>query len=266
MTFLSLLCGSFVGFSLGLTGGGGSIFAVPLLVYVLGMGFRGSVVVSLVVVGSTALYGTLLQARKGNVVWGAGVVLGLGGLATSRIGSMIGSYLSDDTSLLLFAVLMLVIGSRTIRVAGDSHEIPLSWISCPARADGHSTFSFLCALKLLTAGTIAGILSGIFGIGGGFLLVPALLMVPRLAVHKASGTSLLAIAIISGSAITSNLKVLEGVALVIPSLFLGGALLGMTIGSHAKSLLTTHTLRLTFGWMVNVTAVAILLSIATEAG
>jgi uncharacterized membrane protein YfcA len=266
MTLPPLLCGSFVGFSLGLTGGGGSIFAVPLLVYVLGMGFRSSVVVSLAVVGTTALYGTLLQARKGNVVLGAGIVLGLGGIASSRLGSAIGSYLSEDLSLLLFAILMLFIGSRMIRGRGESNEIPLSWMSCPSGSDGHITFSFPCAFKLLVAGILAGILTGIFGIGGGFLLVPALLLVPRLSAPKASGTSLLAIALISGSAIASNLQSLEGVEIGIPTYFLAGALLGMTAGSHVKSLLTTHSLRLIFGWMVTATAIAILLSVATKAG
>ncbi|MFY8216203.1 MAG: TSUP family transporter, partial [Chthoniobacterales bacterium] len=79
----TLLFGAIVGLSLGLTGGGGSIFAVPLLVYGLSMDFRRAVALSLAVVGLTALYGAVVQARQGRVLWGAGIVLGIGGVLSA---------------------------------------------------------------------------------------------------------------------------------------------------------------------------------------
>lgn len=261
MTLSSLACGSLVGLSLGLTGGGGSIFAVPLLFYILGMGFRSSVVASLGVVGTTALYGALLQARRGNVVWGAGAFLGLGGILSSRLGGRLGSYLSEETSLSLFAILMLFIGYRMIRRHNSPAEIPLSRISCPQHLDGALRFSFLCAFKLLLAGGITGILSGIFGVGGGFLLVPALLLVPRLPIHKATGTSLVAIAIIAGAAIANNVGASLEIPLMTSGIFLFGALLGMTTGSYVKSFFPARSLQLLFGWLVIVTAGVILMSV-----
>jgi len=261
MSILSLLCGAVVGFSLGLTGGGGSIFAVPLLYYIIGLSFRSSVVVSLGVVGMTALYGTLLQARRGQVVWGAGTVLGVGGIIASGFGSRLGSYLSEDLSLLLFASLMIIIGASMIRGPDTSSDVPLSWIACKDSSHEAIRFSLPCACKLLVAGGITGILSGIFGVGGGFLLVPALLLVPRLPVHKASGTSLVAIAIISVAALVYNARTVAEIPLVTSSFFLVGALVGMTSGSYMKARLPNRTLRLTFGLMVIMTALFIYLRV-----
>ena len=100
-----------VGLSLGLTGGGGSIFAVPLLVYGLGLDFRSSVALSLAVVGLTSAYGAALQARQGHVLWGAGAVLGLGGVLAAPLGAWIGAQMPQRLSLLLFAALMVFIGA-----------------------------------------------------------------------------------------------------------------------------------------------------------
>lgn len=257
MTALSLVCGTLVGFSLGLTGGGGSIFAVPLLYYVIGMGFRSSVFVSLGVVGMTSLYGTLLQAREGNVVWRAGAVLGIGGILSSGFGSRLGSYLSEELSLLLFASLMIVIGLSMMRGPATSSDILLPWIACKESAHGRFRFSVPCACKLLVAGGATGILSGVFGVGGGFLLVPALILVPRLPFHKATGTSLVAIAIISAAAMAYNVRTATEVPLALSSFFLIGALLGMTGGSYVKSRLPHKALRLIFGVVVILTALVI---------
>ena len=111
---MALVYGVIVGLSLGLTGGGGSIFAVPLLLYGLGLDFRRAVAVSLAVVGLTALYGAVLQARRGHVLWGAGAVLGLGGVMAAPLGGWIGARLPAQLSLLLFAALMIFIGERML--------------------------------------------------------------------------------------------------------------------------------------------------------
>ena len=176
--FLTLLYGGIVGLSLGFTGGGGSIFAVPLLVYGLGLDFRSAVALSLAVVGLTAAYGAAIQAREGNVLWRAGAVLGLGGILSAPLGARIGTQMPERLSLLLFAALMAFIGLQMLRRKDAGLDgVPLSWMRCQREAGEKPRFSFSCAGKILGAGALSGLLSGIFGVGGGFLIVPALLIV-----------------------------------------------------------------------------------------
>jgi hypothetical protein len=253
--FLAMLLGSLVGLSLGLTGSGGSIFAVPLLVYGLGTSFREAVAVSLAVVGSTALYGALLQAKKGQVLWGAGTLLGAGGILSVPLGSRIGALLPQRLSLLLFSLLMVVIAVRMLRgVRGSTDEVSASWISCTVEPAGTPRFTPQCAMKLLGAGMVTGILSGIFGVGGGFLLVPALLVVLRIPAQRAMATSLVAIFLIALSGFVANYKELAGGQISTELGFLAGAAAGMTVGVQMKSYFPEATLRLTFSLLVLATA------------
>lgn len=253
---LAIILGSLVGLSLGLTGGGGSIFAVPLLVYGLGLEFRQAVALSLAIVGATALFGAALQARTGGVVWGAGAILGVGGILTAPVGAYIGVQLPDNLSLLMFAGLMTVVGFRML---SNNNSMTVSSIACRKDTLGHITFSWPCAIKLLTTGMVTGVLSGIFGVGGGFLIVPALLMVAGFSIESAMGTSLIAIALISLSGLASNLSALSTGSLPIAGAFFGGACLGMTAGSTLKSRLPAPKLRRIFGSMIMVTAVVLVI-------
>lgn len=257
----AVLYGAIVGLSLGLTGGGGSIFAVPLLVFGLGMAFRDAVVVSLAVVGLTALYGAVLQSRGGQVLWGAGGILGLGGILFAPVGAKIGVLLPQSASLLLFSGLMVLIGSRMLRkTPPPGEDVPLPAIRCEQDECGLPKFSTLCAFKLLTAGAVSGILSGIFGVGGGFLLVPALLLVTGIEISRALATSLVAIFLISGSGLVSNLLLVpHWPGWMQPALFLVGAALGMTGGAALKPLLPATTLRRIFASAVLLMAVYIAL-------
>jgi uncharacterized membrane protein YfcA len=256
---LAIILGSLVGLSLGLTGGGGSIFAVPLLVYGLGLEFRQAVAVSLAVVGATALYGGALQARTGHVVWGAGALLGVGGILTAPVGAFMGAQLPASVSLLMFAGLMAVVG---VRMLSKDNLLPFSTLACPKDAFGHITFSWSCAMKLFTTGMITGVLSGIFGVGGGFLIVPALLMVAGISLESATGTSLVSIALISLSGFTANFSTLSTGALPIASAFFAGSWIGMAAGSKLKSHLPASVLRRIFGFMIVATvAVLVMLTI-----
>jgi len=248
---VTLLYGSVVGLSLGLTGGGGSIFAVPLLVYGLGLDFRSSVALSLAIVGLTSAYGAALQARLGHVLWGAGAVLGFGGILAAPFGAWVGTLMPQRLSLLLFAVLMAVIGARMLRrkdaIAAD---VPLSWIRCQSRSDGHPHFSFACAGKLFGAGALSGVLSGIFGVGGGFLIVPALLVVACVSIERALATSLVGISLIAASGFVANASHLAPGNWTVAGLFLGGSAVGMTIGVWAKTLVPARALNVIFGLSV----------------
>lgn len=238
-----VLCGALVGISLGLTGGRGSIFAVPLLLYVLGLLLRAAVAVSLAVVGLTALYGAFLQ--RGSVVWGAGALLGAGGILGAPFGAGLGSALPDAVTLWLFAALMLFIGLKMWRSTGAA-EVPLTAFSCPRDQDGVLRFRWSCAGKLLAAGALTGVLSGVFGVGGGFLVVPALLLVTAMPMERALATSLVGIFLISAAAFSANLVALENFPIPLAGWFLLGGALGMSGGAALKSRLSAPLLRKIF--------------------
>lgn len=239
----AILCGVLVGVSLGLTGGGGSVFAVPLLLYVLGVPLREAVAVSLAVVGLTALYGAVFQRRL--VQWGAGGMLGVGGILGAPVGASVGAVLPEIVTLLLFAGLMLFIGIKMWRNSG-AQEVPLTAFSCRRDPDGVLRFHWPCAGKLIAAGAVTGILSGIFGVGGGFLVVPALLLVTAMPMDRALATSLVGIALISAAAFAANLFALENFPMALAGWFLVGGAMGMTGGALFKSRLPTPMLKKIF--------------------
>ncbi len=251
---IALLLGSLVGISLGLTGGGGSIFAVPLLVYGLHLDFREAVTLSLAIVGSTALYGAALQTRRKVVLWGAGAMVGLGGIGTAPLGATLGHYIPERLSLMLFAALMFVVGAQMIAKRSD---LVIAAIACQRSPRGELHFKWRCAAKLLSVGMVTGVLSGVFGVGGGFLLVPALLMVTGISIDSAMATSLVSIALISAAGCIANLSELNPTTLSTAALFLVGSAVGMTGGAAAKPHLPAHSLRRIFGILVIVTALVL---------
>ena len=255
----TLLYGLIVGLSLGLTGGGGSIFAVPLLVYGLGLDFRRAVAVSLAVVGLTALYGAILQGRRGHVLWGAGAVLGVGGVLAAPLGAWIGAWLPPRVSLLLFAALMILIGVMMLLRKDTVGEVPLSWMSCERRPDGRPRFTLPCAGKLVGAGAATGVLSGIFGVGGGFLVVPALLVVTCVGMERALATSLVGIFLISASGFAANAANFAAGDWNLAGFFLIGSALGMTGGAQLKKTIPARGLRIIFACAVIGTAFYVIL-------
>jgi len=259
----ALIFGILVGLSLGLTGGGGSIFAVPLLIYGLGLPLRDAVIISLAVVGTTALFGAAIQSRRpGLVLWGAGAMLGLGGIIGAPIGAKVGMALPDSLTLLLFSLLMFVIGIRMLRAGSSAAEIPLSWATCARGEHGLPRFTPTCGGKLIAAGTVTGILSGIFGVGGGFLVVPALMFVTGVSIERALATSLVGIALISGAAFASNIFFeARALPLGLTLVFLLGALGGMIAGSRFKHRLPAETLRRIFA--VSVITLALVIAAKT---
>lgn len=262
---MSLLFGIIVGFSLGLTGGGGSIFAVPLLVYGLGIPAHQAVGVSLAVVGTTALGGALLRLRKGEVDVKIGVIFGLAGILGAPLGAWLGAKFPPSLLLGGFATLMLLVALRMWRQA---QRKPVEAVAVRAetgvahngagpvcRVDPGNALQMTsrCALVLVSAGVMTGILSGLFGVGGGFLIVPALMLTTSIPIHRAVATSLLIIAIISSAGVTSHLA--SGLSLdpQLTALFVLGGLLGMVLGGALSRRLAGPQLQKVFaGAMVTV--------------
>jgi hypothetical protein len=217
---VSIALGLVIGLSLGALGGGGSILTVPALVYVVGQGARAATTSSLFIVGISALIGSLGHARSGRVRWGVGVVFGLTGIAASFAGTAVNRLVDPNVLLLAFAGLVLVAAAgmfaksrasapakdRSLVAAGSSTAGPV-----PAEpATGADTrlpprrLDLGRAGKVLAAGLAVGFMTGFFGVGGGFVIVPALTLALGLGMPEAVATSLVVIAINSGAALLAR--------------------------------------------------------------
>jgi uncharacterized membrane protein YfcA len=211
---LAAVAGGLIGLALGALGGGGSILAVPVLVYLLGQGAAQATTGSLVVVGLTSLIGAITAHRAGNVVLDRGLAFGVVATGGAAAGAKAAAHVPDAVLLAAFSALMLLVsGLMAVRQLRHRHR---------ARADreggGHPdpqpslddpvlTFrdGFRCdcprALKVLLTATVVGLLTGFLGVGGGFLVVPALVLALAMPMAYAAGTSLVVITITSAVAL-----------------------------------------------------------------
>lgn len=243
---LGLIFGTLVGFSLGLTGGGGSIFAVPLLVYGLAVRTREAIGVSLAAVGATALAGGLRRLARGEVELRTGLLFAAAGMVGAPAGSWIGGRVPEGILLALFAGLMVLVAvrmwvqasrrpeeARAVRAALDPIPAGERGPACRRDPSGRLHLTSRCFLVLVVAGLVAGVLSGLFGVGGGFVIVPALVLVTGMGIHRAVATSLLVIALVSASGVASSLAAGRPVPLALTALFVAGGFAGLELGTLA---------------------------------
>ncbi|MEJ7635564.1 sulfite exporter TauE/SafE family protein [Aeromicrobium sp.] len=256
---LALVAGALIGLSLGALGSGGSILAVPVLVYALDQSPGQATTGSLVVVGVTALTGAVTANRAGNVLLGRGVLFGLIAIGGAAAGALAAARVSDPVLLSAFAALMLLVGAlMAVRLLRPGITQPHTAATLD---DPIITFSptFACAcpraLKVLVTATVVGLLTGFLGVGGGFLVVPALMLALALPMEYAVGTSLLVIALTS----TSALAVRAG-SVAEPDWWLVIVLTGASAaGAFAGARLATRvdTRKLTSAFTVLVVATAV---------
>ncbi len=178
---LGLGSGARVGFSLGVVGGGGSILAVPLMVYVVGVNNpHVAIGTSAIAVAANAAINLGNHARGGNVHWSCALVFATAGILGALGGSVLGKRMDGQNLLAMFAVLMLVIAVLMLKTRARAGEarVAISSANTPA---------------LLGLGLVTGTLSGFFGIGGGFLIVPALMLATGMSIMSAISSSLVAV-------------------------------------------------------------------------
>jgi uncharacterized membrane protein YfcA len=262
----TIILGAVVGFSLGLTGGGGAIFALPLLVYGLGVDPRKAIGVSLVTVGVTALIGFLQRLRLGLVEVRTGVLFAVAGMLTAPFGSWLAARIPEMLLLVLFSILMLVIAVRMWRKAGDpaerlavlvgAHE---SGPTCRRDPQGILHLTSRCALLLGGVGMAAGILTGMFGVGGGFIIVPALVTFSGMGIQRAIGTSLLVISLVGISGTASLVAMERPLPLDIVAWFAAGSVGGLVAGTALAHRLGGPALQKVFAVAILVVAVFVLL-------
>jgi len=202
--------GFLIGVSLGALGGGGSILAVPVLVFVAGQTASAATTTSLVVVGIAALIGAHGHWRAGRVRVTQGMMFGFVGIAGSVAGSALNRRLDGDVLLLAFAGLIvvaawrIVVGCPSCTRSGEANAISQSEVDNTMVKTRPHTMTPARVAKIATAGTAVGFLTGLFGVGGGFVIVPALALVLEFPMGIAIGTSLLVIAVNSALALAAR--------------------------------------------------------------
>lgn len=246
---LTAILGALVGFSLGLTGGGGAIFAVPILVYALGVPARDAVGISLLTVGSTTFVGFFQRARRGMVEFPTGFLFALAGMIGAPIGSRVADFVPEPLLLTMFAGLMLVISGRMWLQANDkSAQLPIltddkAGPTCRRDPEGRLRLTSQCAMLLGVVGLGTGVLSGMFGIGGGLIIVPALVSFAGMGMQSAVGTSLLIITLVSISGTASHLLSGKDLSIQTAAFFTAGSFVGLFIGSWLAQRMAGPTLQ-----------------------
>ena len=232
-----------VGVSLGLLGGGGSILTVPLLAYVAGMDAKQAIATSLLVVGTTSAVAAVSHARAGRVQWRTGLIFGAAGMAGAYGGGLLARYIPGSVLLIGFAVMMIATavamlrGRKEVGPADPHHRIPVP--------------------KVIIEGLVVGLVTGLVGAGGGFLVVPALALLGGLPMPMAVGTSLVVIAMKSFAGFAGYLSSVT-VDWKIAGMVTAAAVVGALIGARLTALVNPDSLRKAFGWFVLVMSSVIL--------
>jgi hypothetical protein len=229
---LGAASGSLVGFTLGLVGGGGSILAVPLMIYVVGVrNPHVAIGTSAFAVAANAAVGLFHHARQRNVIWRCGGIYALAGIVGAFAGSTAGKHFDGQRLLFWFALVMILVGVLMLR---RRHDSGVPGVACHRGNAG----------KVLSFGLGSGVFSGFFGIGGGFLIVPGLIGSTNMSMLNAVGTSLVAV---TAFGLTTSLNyALSGlVDWPLAGVFIAGGVMGSMIGTTAAKRLANTAGRLT---------------------
>ncbi|MEO3756920.1 sulfite exporter TauE/SafE family protein [Mycobacterium sp. B14F4] len=224
-----------VGVSLGLLGGGGSILTVPLLAYVAGLDAKQAIATSLLVVGVTSAVGAISHARAGHVQWRTGLVFGAAGMAGAYGGGLVARFIPGSVLLIGFAVIMIATAVAMLRgrkeLDSDGGDRPLPIV------------------KIVLEGLVVGLVTGLVGAGGGFLVVPALALLGGLPMPLAVGTSLVVIAMKSFAGLAGYLSSVQ-IDWALAGAVTAAALAGALVGARLTSRVNPDALRKAFGWFV----------------
>jgi uncharacterized membrane protein YfcA len=240
---LDLLLGFGIGLSLGLLGGGGSILTVPTLVYLVGQTPQAAVTTSLAIVGANSALGVFFHNMEGTCNWRVALIFGAGGMAAAYLAAGLSKFFSPVTLMIAFALLMILIGvymlaQRDRAIHAENKERP-NW-------------------PLVALGGIAvGLLTGVLGVGGGFLIVPALVLLVGLPMSQAVGTSLIVIAANSFAGLAGHIST-PGFDLNLTLIFVAAGLAGTFSGSRLANKLPASRLRQAFAIFVILLAVFLL--------
>lgn len=246
---LTPLLGALIGLALALTGAGGGILAMPLLILVLHLSVVQAAPVALLAVGLSAALGAWMAFREGRLRYRAAALIGVTGVLASPLGSWLANRVPAKPLTIIFAVVLAYVAMRMIResqgggdAVADDEKLPC--VLDPAR--GRLSWTAPCARALMFTGGLSGMLSGALGVGGGFVIVPALARFTNLGQTSVVGTSLGVIALVSaGSVAVASVSGSMNWPVALP--FALGAACGMAAGSRLSGRLPPARLKQSFG-------------------
>ncbi|EHR50849.1 putative permease [Saccharomonospora marina XMU15] len=240
MLVLTIAAAVFIGLALGVLGGGGSILTVPILVYLAGVDAKQAIAMSLFVVGVTSAIGAISHARAGRVRWRTGLVFGAAGMAGAYGGGRLAEFIPGVWLLVGFGLMMIATAVAMIRGRRTR-----------GGAEAPKVHGEMPVGKVIAEGVVVGLVTGLVGAGGGFLVVPALALLGGLPMGVAVGTSLVVIAMKSFAGLAGYLASVEinwPLALAVT----GAAVVGGVIGGRLAGRIPEGVLRKGFGWFVIV--------------
>lgn len=271
MLLAALGLGLVMGLVIGALGGGGSILTVPALVFALGLSAQQATTGSLVIVGITAVVASVSHARSGNARWRTGLLLGAAGVPASVLGTRLNRLVDENVLLLSFAALMLVAAAGMLLRSHPHRDDDPAEEGAGSRTSGGTTTAvrpapaltitgFKAALRLVAAGLLIGFLTGFLGVGGGFVIVPVLVIALGFSMPVAVGTSLLVIALNSAVALVARVgSSTFAWDVIVP--FTLAAIVGSLLGKKVANRVASHTLTRAFA----VLLVAVAVYVATRA-
>lgn len=244
LTLVGLGLSLLIGVSLGLLGGGGSILTVPILTYVVGLEPREAVAASLFVVGVTSAVSVVSHARRRRVQWRTGVTFGAAGMAGAYVGGLLGGRIPGVVLMIAFALMMVATSLAMIRGRKKPPE--------PGPAGGRRRWG-----KVIAEGAVVGLVTGLVGAGGGFLVVPALVLLGGLSMPVAVGTSLVVIAMKSFAGLAGYLTSVS-LDWVLVAGVTAAAVAGSFLGARLAGRIPEAVLRRGFGYFVLAMGVLVL--------
>ncbi|MFI7361648.1 sulfite exporter TauE/SafE family protein [Streptomyces sp. NPDC050149] len=247
---LALLAGAVVGLALGGLGGGGSVIAVPALIYLLGFAPAAATTAGLLIVIATSLTGLLAHARDGLVRWRTGGLFAAAGIVPAALAGALSVRIPSAVLTAAFAVLAVVAGVRMVRTAG-------------APQPGAGRPETVPAGRAAGAGAGLGAVTGLLGVGGGFLAVPALVTVLAVPMSAAVGTSLLVITVNSTAALAARLATPTALDWALIAPFTATAVLGAWDGKRLAGKVSTESLQRIFGAVLMAVAAFMLVDSVT---
>ena len=249
---IAVAAGLLIGALVGLLGGGGSILAVPALVYAAHQNLPQAVATSLLVVGITAVVAVLPRVRGGQIAWRIALLFGAAGAATAFAGAAVNRLLPEAVTLALFAALMVGAGVRILR------ETPVTGAACAV--EGGRVNWRRCLPRTLAGGLVVGFLTGLLGVGGGFLIIPVLVVVLGLPMATAIGTSLVIIAANSAAGFAAHAGEVT-LDMPVTAAFTAAAVAAALTAGRLSNRLDTTRLRRWFAYLVFAVAALVLVQV-----
>lgn len=252
---IAAIIGLAVGLIVGALGAGGGILSVPVLVYLLGQTPHNAAAGSLVIVILTAIVSIIPHARAGSVHWKDGALFGVLAIAGSAAGSRLSILVDPDWLMFFFGILLACVSFLMIR-KGRSQR----------RATGPDSRGQVAPsiLQLVLAATLTGLLTGFFGVGGGFAVVPMLVMVLRFPMKEAAATSLLVMIIVSASGLVARLGTHVSIDWPIVLIFAATSMIGGLLGGPITKKVENSTLTLAFGILLVCVSAVTLAEVAAK--